>query len=230
LEWEYNGHSNCHETHQIMPKEILEAIVQATTTRSTMKELKNGKRKRRRKHWRCEVNGKYDFKRVLYLFSWEGRRIDMVPPKVTPQLPKPETCEEIICFNDDEDVKDFNCELKTDFECVINLNVSDLDYGRVKKYEGFRVDVKHKSIKDTVRHEVLDIVEALDIENSKVSYFQTRGIHVVETKVNVVRDWSSPKTLPEVRSNKVANVFQEKDELKYVEPLEGEAKQVIYVI
>ncbi|GJS43553.1 RNA-directed DNA polymerase [Tanacetum coccineum] len=31
-----------------------------------------------------------DLKKNLYLFSWEGRRIVMVPPKVTPQLPKPE--------------------------------------------------------------------------------------------------------------------------------------------
>ncbi|GJT18229.1 hypothetical protein Tco_0876935 [Tanacetum coccineum] len=41
-----------------------------------------------RRPWRCEVNGKYDVKQNLYLFSWEGRRIAMVPPKVTPQLPK----------------------------------------------------------------------------------------------------------------------------------------------
>ncbi|GJU13097.1 reverse transcriptase domain-containing protein [Tanacetum coccineum] len=40
--------------------------------------------------WQCEVNDKYDLKKNLYLFSWEGRRIAMVPPKVTPQLPKPE--------------------------------------------------------------------------------------------------------------------------------------------
>ncbi|GJS69239.1 hypothetical protein Tco_0702080 [Tanacetum coccineum] len=40
--------------------------------------------------WRYEVNGKYDVKRNLYLFSWEGSRIAMVPHKVTPQLPKPE--------------------------------------------------------------------------------------------------------------------------------------------
>nr|GEZ98866.1 transposon Ty3-I Gag-Pol polyprotein [Tanacetum cinerariifolium] len=100
-------------------------------------------------------------KRDLYLFSWERRRTAMVPPKVTPQLPKPE----------------------------------------------------RKSIKDKVRREVLDVVEALDIENSRASSFQMRGIHVVETKVNVVRDWSSPKTLAEVRNNKAAIVFQEKDEL-----------------
>ncbi|GJU49955.1 hypothetical protein Tco_1219510 [Tanacetum coccineum] len=40
--------------------------------------------------WRCEVNGKYDVKRNLYLFSWEGRKMAMVSPKVTLQLPKPE--------------------------------------------------------------------------------------------------------------------------------------------
>ncbi|GKD76976.1 hypothetical protein Tco_1339597 [Tanacetum coccineum] len=43
-----------------------------------------------RRPWQCEVNGKYDLKKNLYFFSWEGRRIAMVPPKVTPQLPKPD--------------------------------------------------------------------------------------------------------------------------------------------
>ncbi|GJX18669.1 RNA-directed DNA polymerase [Tanacetum coccineum] len=46
----------------------------------------------------------------------------------------------------------------------------------------------------------------------------------------MVQDWSSPNTLPEVRNNKVTNVFQEEDELEYVEPLDGEEKQVTYVI
>ncbi|GJW47616.1 hypothetical protein Tco_0079262 [Tanacetum coccineum] len=55
------------------------------------------------------------------------------------------TCEEIMGFNDDEDVK------------------------------GFRVDVKRKSIEDKVRCEVFDVVEALDIENSRESSFQMRG-------------------------------------------------------
>ncbi|GJT25422.1 transposon ty3-I gag-pol polyprotein [Tanacetum coccineum] len=259
--------------------------------------------------WRCEVNGKYDVKRNLYLFSWEGRRIVMVPPKVTPQLPKPEvkveekivkaevvdkhiekiqdlqsykqhddkistllcettnkvdtlkTCEEIIGFNDDEDVKGFNCEPKTDFKCVHDLNVHDLDsgfkseisyllvvspemespemespemespeveppevgrwggwkgwkrswidrweYGRcIKKYEGFRVDVKRKSIEDNVRREkVFEVDKALNIENSRI--------------------------LPEVRNNKVADAFQEEYELQCGEPLDGEAKQVTYVV
>nr|GEW28038.1 retrovirus-related Pol polyprotein from transposon TNT 1-94 [Tanacetum cinerariifolium] len=101
---------------------------------------------------------------------------------------------------------------------------------RVKKYKGFQVDVKRKSIKDKVRREVLNVVEALDIENSRASSFKMRGIHVVETNVNAVRDWSSPKTLLKVRNNKVANVFQEEDELEYVEPVDGEAKQVTYVV
>nr|GFA36152.1 hypothetical protein [Tanacetum cinerariifolium] len=114
---------------------------------------------------------------------------------------------------------------KVEVLCILD----DIDE-RVKKYEGFRVDVKRKSIKDKVRREVLDVVEALDIENSRASSFRMRGIHVVETKVNVIRDWSSPKTLLEVRNNKVVNVFQEKDELEYAEPLDEEAKQVTYVV
>nr|GEZ07919.1 transposon Ty3-I Gag-Pol polyprotein [Tanacetum cinerariifolium] len=95
------------------------------------------------------------------------------------------TCEKIMVFNNDEDVKGFNCELKTDFECVHNLNVRDLDYGRVKKYKGFQVDVKCKSIEDKVRREkVFEVDEALDTENSRASSFQVKGIHVDETKVN----------------------------------------------
>ncbi|GJX87945.1 putative nucleotidyltransferase, ribonuclease H, partial [Tanacetum coccineum] len=113
------------------------------------------------------------------------------------------TCEEIIGSNDD-DVKGFNC---------------------------FQVDVKRKSIKDKVRRDkVFDVDEALDIENSRASSFQVRGIHVDETKVNAVQDWSSPKTLPEVRNNKVADAFQEEDELEYAKPLDGEAKHICSII
>ncbi|GKC12050.1 transposon ty3-I gag-pol polyprotein [Tanacetum coccineum] len=178
-----------------------------------------------------------------------GRRIAMVPPKVTPQLPKPEvkpkekivkaevidehiekiqnlqsykqyddkistllcetknkvgtlkTCEEIIGFNDDEDVK------------------------------GFRVDVKCKSIKDKVRCEKLfEVDKALNIENSRASSFQVRGINVDETKVKAVRDWSSLKILPDVRNNKVADAFQEEYDLQCGEPLDGEEEQVTYVV
>nr|GEV09345.1 retrovirus-related Pol polyprotein from transposon TNT 1-94 [Tanacetum cinerariifolium] len=141
------------------------------------------------------------------------------------------TCEEIMSFNDDEDVKGFNCELKTDFECLHNSNILDLDYGRVKNYEGLQFDVKRESIKDKVhREKVFDVDEALDIKNSRASSFQVRWTHVDETKVNAVRDWPSPKILPEVRNIKVANAFHEEDELEYVEPLDEEAKQVTYVV
>ncbi|GKD11076.1 putative nucleotidyltransferase, ribonuclease H [Tanacetum coccineum] len=37
---------------------------------------------------RCEVNDKYDVKRNIYLFSWEERRIAMIPSKVTPTITK----------------------------------------------------------------------------------------------------------------------------------------------
>ncbi|GKF24020.1 hypothetical protein Tco_0076342, partial [Tanacetum coccineum] len=102
--------------------------------------------------------------------------------------------------------------------------------GKWKKIERKGERGRRKSIEDMVRREVFDVNEALDIENSMASSFQVKGIYVDETKVNAVRDWSSPKTLPEVRNNKVADAFQEEDELEYVEPLDGEAKQVTYVV
>nr|GEZ61739.1 retrovirus-related Pol polyprotein from transposon TNT 1-94 [Tanacetum cinerariifolium] len=43
-----------------------------------------------------------------------------------------------------------------------------------------------KSIKDKVRREVFDVDETLDIENSRASSFQVRGIHVDETKIKKV--------------------------------------------
>nr|GFA61477.1 putative nucleotidyltransferase, ribonuclease H [Tanacetum cinerariifolium] len=120
--------------------------------------------------WRCEVNGKYDLIKILYLFSWEGRGITMVPSKLTPQLPKPEV-----------------------------------------KVEEKIVKAECRSIKDKVRREkVFEVDEVVDIENSRVSSFQVRGIHVDEIKVNAVRDWSSPKTLPVVRNNKVADALSRK--------------------
>nr|GEU64694.1 mitogen-activated protein kinase kinase 5 [Tanacetum cinerariifolium] len=68
------------------------------------------------------------------------------------------------------------------------------------KHEGFRLDVKHKSIEDKVHCEKVFMVDkALDIENSWACSFQVSGNDVDETKVNAVRDWSSPKTLPKIR-------------------------------
>ncbi|GJY06232.1 RNA-directed DNA polymerase [Tanacetum coccineum] len=236
-----------------------------------------------RRPWQCEVYDKYDLKKNLYLFSWEGRIIVMVPPKVTPQLPKPKvkveekivtaevvdehikkiqdlqsykqhddkistllfqttnkvdtlkTYDEIMGFNDDEDVKGFNFKFSMVNKEAIFITIENLvavdrehttqcfrswidhwEYGRhVKKYEGFRVDVKHKSIGDKVRREVFNVVEALDIENSRESSFHVRGINVNETKIQAVRDWPSPKTLSEVRSasNKVADALSRKTTL-----------------
>ncbi|GJV14381.1 hypothetical protein Tco_1359704 [Tanacetum coccineum] len=221
--------------------------------------------------WQCKVNGKYDVKRNLYFFSWEGRKIAIVPPKVTPQLPKPEVkVEEKIAMVPPKvtpllptpDVKVEEKIMKAEvvdehIEKIQDLqsykqhddNISTLSFettntvGTLKTCEeimsfnddedvkGFRVDVKHKSIEDKVRREkVFEVDEALNIKNSRASSFQVRGINVDETKVNVVRDWSSLKILPEVRNNKVADAFQEEYELQFAESLDEEAEQVTYVV
>ncbi|GKA42558.1 transposon ty3-I gag-pol polyprotein, partial [Tanacetum coccineum] len=80
------------------------------------------------------------------------------------------------------------------------------------------------------REKVFEVDDALNIENSRASSFHARGIHFDETKVNAVRDWSSHKTLFEIRNIKVADAFQEEYELEYAEPLDGEAEQVTYVV
>ncbi|GJU00763.1 hypothetical protein Tco_1111101 [Tanacetum coccineum] len=84
-----NHEVNKHKGQRIHPT-IGDYARNCANPRSTMEELKNGKRKIRRiEPWRYEVNGKYDFKQNLYFFSWKGKRIAMVPPIVIPQLPKP---------------------------------------------------------------------------------------------------------------------------------------------
>nr|GEX83332.1 putative nucleotidyltransferase, ribonuclease H [Tanacetum cinerariifolium] len=130
---------------------------------------------------------------------------------------------EVLCIVDDIDEchillgRPWRCEVnEAIFITIENLRVVDkehipdvLGHGLIvgsmvdvlKKYEGFRVDVKRKSIKDKVRREV-----------------------------NAVRNWSLPKTLPDVRNIKLADAFQEEDELEYVKPLDGEAKQVTYAV
>ncbi|GJY18190.1 putative nucleotidyltransferase, ribonuclease H, partial [Tanacetum coccineum] len=196
--------------------------IRPTNPRSTMEELKNERRKRRR-----------------------IERIARVPPKVTPQLPKPEVKveEKIVKAEVVEDhiekIQDLQSYKQNDD------NISTLSFGTTNKVGtlktceeimGFnddkdvKVDVKRKFVEDKVRREVFDVDEALDIENSRASSFQVRGIHVDKTKVNAVRDWTSPKTLPEVRNNKMVNAFQEEDELEYAEPLDEEADQVTYVV
>ncbi|GJS45247.1 long chain acyl-CoA synthetase 6, peroxisomal-like protein [Tanacetum coccineum] len=115
----------------------------------------------------------------------KGRRIAMVPPKVTPQLPKPEV-----------KVEEKIVKAEHTTRCFRSW-VDRWEYGRrVKKYEGFRVDVKRKSIKDKVHHEVFDIDEALDIENSRASSFQVRNSEVADL-------WSRKTTLLATISNEV---------------------------
>ncbi|GKB75883.1 hypothetical protein Tco_0942778 [Tanacetum coccineum] len=117
----------------------------------------------------------------------------MVPPKVTPKLSRPKVKVE---------------------EKIVKAEVVDEDSEKIQDLQSFPVDVARESINDKVHREVFDVDEALDIENSRASSFQVRGIHVDETKVNEVWVWSLPKTLLEVRNNKVANAFQEEDELE----------------
>ncbi|GJR96426.1 RNA-directed DNA polymerase [Tanacetum coccineum] len=95
---------------------------------------------------------------------------------------------EVLCIVDDID--ECHILLGRPWRCEVNGKpwVDRWEYGRrVKKYEGFRVDVKRKSIEDK--------------------------IHIDKTKVNRVRDWPSPKTLPKVRNNKVADVMSRKTPL-----------------
>nr|GEX02401.1 transposon Ty3-I Gag-Pol polyprotein [Tanacetum cinerariifolium] len=114
--------------------------------------------------WQCEVN---------------GRRIVMVPPKITPQLLKLEV------------------KVEEKIAMVSPKVTSQLPKPEVN-VEGKIVQAERKSIEDKVlRKKVFEVDEALDTENSRASSFQVRGIHVDETKVNEVRDWSSPKTLLE---------------------------------
>ncbi|GKA65488.1 RNA-directed DNA polymerase [Tanacetum coccineum] len=156
--------------------------------------------------------GRLYFIVIVLVRNIEGRRIAMVSPKVTPQLPKPEV------------------KVEEKIPMVSPKVTPQSPKPEVKVKEKI-VKAERKSIKDKVRREkVFEVDEALNIENSRASSFQVRGINVDETKVNAVRDWSSLKILSEVRNNKVANVFQEEDKLEYAEPLDGEAKQVTYVV
>ncbi|GKB77146.1 RNA-directed DNA polymerase [Tanacetum coccineum] len=107
-----------------------------------MEEL-NGRRKRRIEYLQptlfVEVVDEY-IKKIqdLQCYTQHDDNILTLSFGTTNKVGTLKTCEEIIGFNDDEDVK------------------------------GFRVDVKRKSIKDKVRHKkVFDVDEALDIENPR---------------------------------------------------------------
>ncbi|GJW50002.1 hypothetical protein Tco_0091353 [Tanacetum coccineum] len=162
-----NRESGKHEGQRIRP--TIRDFGGNCARNQSMKELKNGMRKRRR-----------------------TERIAMVPPKVTPQLPKPEV------------------KIK---EKIVKAEVVEDHIEKIQDLQSYK------------QHD--DNISTLSFgTTNKV----VRGIHVDETKINAVRDWPSPKTLPEVRNIKVADAFQEEDELEYAEPLDGEAKQVTYVV
>nr|GEX93436.1 transposon Ty3-I Gag-Pol polyprotein [Tanacetum cinerariifolium] len=102
----------------------------------------------------------------------EGYRVCRVPVTIEKSYKV-----EVLCIVDDFD--ECHILLERPWRC-------EVDGKHVKKYEGFRVDVKHKSIKDKVRREkVFEVDEAFDTENSRESSFQVWEIHVDETKVNV---------------------------------------------
>ncbi|GKD79142.1 hypothetical protein Tco_1341763 [Tanacetum coccineum] len=146
----------------------------------------------------------------------------MVPLKVTPQLPKPEVNVEgkivqaEVANEHIEKIQNLQIYKQHDdkistllFETtnkVGTLNACEeiIGFYDDEDVKGFRVDVKRKSIEDK--------------------------INVDQTKVNAVRDWSSLKTLHEVRNNKVADAFQEEYGLQCVEPLDGEEEQATYVV
>nr|GEX89125.1 hypothetical protein [Tanacetum cinerariifolium] len=133
----------------------------------------------------------------------EGRRIDMVSPKVTPQLPKPEVkVKEVIMKAKIVDehidrIQDLQNYKQHDDKILTLLYKTTNKVGTLKTYKeimGFNDDEDVKGFNYKVRHEVFDVDEAYDIENSRASSFQVRGIHVDATKVNTVKDWSSSKT------------------------------------
>ncbi|GKB23924.1 RNA-directed DNA polymerase [Tanacetum coccineum] len=91
-------------------------------------------------------------------------------------------------------------------------------------YPGFTKSMKELDRCYTMLQELRSMIvgEALIHKNREElegEFFSSEGIHVDKTKVNAVRDWPSPKILPEVRNIKVMDVFQEEDELEYDKPL-----------
>ncbi|GKB05353.1 hypothetical protein Tco_0833548 [Tanacetum coccineum] len=124
----------------------------------------------------------------------EGRIIAMVPPTLTPQLPKPDVKveEKIVKAK----VVDEHIEKIQDLRNYIQHDDKNSTLFTSKTCEeitGFNDDEDVK----VLREKVFEVDELLDIENSSASSFQVRGIHFDETKVDAVRDWSSPKTLVE---------------------------------
>nr|GEV41235.1 transposon Ty3-I Gag-Pol polyprotein [Tanacetum cinerariifolium] len=88
------------------------------------------------------------------------------------------------------------------------------DDDMIQKLAEEYIDHLREKSKDKVhREKVFEVVDVLDIDNSRASSFQVKGIYVDEIQVNAVRDWSSPMTLPVVRNNKVVDAFGRKTTL-----------------
>ncbi|GJS13852.1 RNA-directed DNA polymerase [Tanacetum coccineum] len=138
------------------------------------------------KPWRCEVNGKYDYKKNHYLFSWEGRRIAMVPPKVTPQLSNP--------------------EVKVQ-EKIVKAEVVDDHIEKIQDLQSYK---QHDDNISTLSFRTTNKLGTLKTCEEIMGFNDDED---VKAKVSAVRDWSSPKTLPDVRNNKVADALSRKTTL-----------------
>ncbi|GJX88348.1 hypothetical protein Tco_0340362 [Tanacetum coccineum] len=64
--------------------------------------------------------GKYDLQQNLYLFSWEGMRVVMVPPEVKPQLPKPEV-------NIEENLLNPDIILEVENQCDVEVDTTSVE-------------------------------------------------------------------------------------------------------
>nr|GEV69458.1 superoxide dismutase [Mn], mitochondrial-like [Tanacetum cinerariifolium] len=152
--------------------------------------------------WRCEVNGKYDVKRNLYLFSWEKRRIIMVPPKVTPQSPKHEVKVEEK-FVKAEIVEDHIKKIQ-DLQSYKQHddNILTLSFGTTNKVGTLKTC-----------EEIMGFNDDEDVKGSLIGSTQPdvlgHGL-IVESMANVLKIM---KTLSEVRNDKVADALSRKTTL-----------------
>nr|GEW85374.1 hypothetical protein [Tanacetum cinerariifolium] len=153
-----------------------------------------------RKPWRQEVKRMYDLQKKSLSFLMKRKKNCYDSPKGKPILPTLEVKVEEKMLK--VKVVEKHVEKIQNLQ-IVNKHVNEIstsvlkttkevgvlktcdeevagywwEYGRrVKKYEGYRVDVKHKSTKDKVRHErVFGVDEAIDSEYLSASSFQVRG-------------------------------------------------------
>ncbi|GJU64001.1 putative nucleotidyltransferase, ribonuclease H [Tanacetum coccineum] len=136
------------------------------------------------------VNGKYDLKKNLYLFSWEGRRIAMVPPKVTPQLPKAKIkVKEKIVNAERKSIEDkvrrekvfevdeaLNIEnsMASSFQ-LMGINVDETKVNAVRDWSSLKIllEVRNNKVADAFQEEYeLHCGEPLDGKAKEVTYVE----------------------------------------------------------